>query len=138
MSNPTNVSTTPGNGLAQLFEVLQGQAGDRGVRELLDGVHAALSARLEEQAAFREQQAKLQAELDEAKRTATEQQGLLERLRQENVRLTAERDQYLRSLYALLPKEQFITTDEELAAAMREGGVSFDEIRKMLEEVQRA
>ena len=94
--------------------------------------------RQEEQAAFREQQAKLQAELDEAKRTATEQQSLLERLRQENVRLTAERDQYLRSLYALLPKEQFITTDEELAAAMREGGVSFDEIRKMLEEVQRA
>src|SRR5438874_338799 len=114
MSNPTDVNTMPGNGLTQLFRVLEGQAADRGVRELLDGVRAALSARLEEQAAFHAQQAKLQAELDEARRLLTEQQTLLERLRQENAQVTAERDQYLRSLYALLPKSEITFTEEEL------------------------
>jgi hypothetical protein len=114
MSTLSDANSPPGNGLAQLFRVLEGQAGDRGVRELLEGVRAALSARLEEQAAFREQQA------------------LLERLREENARLTVERDQYLRSLYALLPKSDITFTEEELRD-LEQNGVTLDEFLKELE-----
>src|SRR5438552_4114157 len=112
MSSPTDVHPLPGNGLTQLVRVLEGQAGDRGVRELLEGVHAALLARQEEQTAFRDQQAKLQAELEGARRTVTEQQTLIESLQKERARLTVERDQHLRCLYFYVKKEMMVTEEE--------------------------
>src|SRR5262249_238495 len=75
---------------------------------------AAPRAQREARASFREQQAKLQAELEEAKRTVEEQRARIERLEKERAGLTLERDQYLRSLYALLPRREIRFTEEEL------------------------
>src|SRR5437899_11104338 len=104
MSDTTDLTNVGGNGLTDLAQRVTEARIEESNRELIARVLADLLASAEERSQLVGQVDQLRAEL-------AEQQSLLERLRQENARLTVERDQYLRCLYALLPKEQFITTD---------------------------
>src|SRR5262245_27857820 len=62
--------------------------------------------------------------------TVEEQKQLIERLQKENANLTAERDQYLRSLYFYVRKEMSVSEEEiaflEQLDPTKENGVSFE------------
>src|SRR5262245_43552441 len=114
MSHPIEANTSPGNGLDQLVRLLREQVGDDGARELLAGAVAAFRARAKVPLPENEETVRLRADLEQTRRTVEEQKQLIERLQKEHTDLTAERDQYLRSLYALLPKADITFTPEEL------------------------
>jgi chromosome segregation ATPase len=82
----------------------------------------------------REQVARLQAELEEARKTIAELTTLNATLKEEYTRLASERDAYLESLYALTRKE-FSFTKQELED-LRNSGASLGDLIKELEEAR--
>jgi chromosome segregation ATPase len=124
MSTSANRSTTSGNGLDLIVKWLREGGESRG-KEVVAVVATELLAREAEHS-------RLQEELEAAKRTITELSGRVEQLEKERKGLMGERDQYLRSLHALLPKPDFTFTEEELRDLER-NGVTLDELIKELE-----
>ncbi len=116
---------TADNGLAQLARRLTEEVIEGRDRELIASVVTELLARGSERN-------QLQADLEQAKGTITELRTRVEQLEKERKSLTAERDQYLRSLHALLPKPDFTFTEEELRDLER-NGATLDELIKELE-----
>jgi chromosome segregation ATPase len=117
----THASANPG-GDTSPAELLE-----RTVKELLDETAA-------ERAAARAQAARLQAELEQARAAVAELTRTVEQLRQEKSELEGERDQYLRSLHALLPRPEVDFTEAELDE-LRQHGVTFDQIQRDLLEL---
>jgi hypothetical protein len=61
---------------------------------------------------------------------AADQQARIQRLEKELESLAGERDQYLRSLYALLPREEPVFSEEELRHLIHKG-IPFEEVIKL-------
>ena len=123
MSDTIDLSGMSGNGLEQAAVRLKEGRIEDGDREML-------ATALSELLPLREQLGRLQAELEETRQA-------LAQLKREQTMIVAERDQYLRSLYALLPREWYDVSEEQIEAQMREGGVTFEEIMKGIEDATR-
>jgi hypothetical protein len=125
-------TTDLGNDLANLARRLTEARIEQSDRELIARVLAVLLASTEERT-------HLLGQVDQLRAVVAEQQTLIDHLREENTLLTAERDQYLRSLYSYVRKEM-MPSEEELAFLKqldptKKNGVSFEEILKMIEEL---
>ena len=119
MSDTADRARIAGNGLEQAtIRLKEGRIEDSN-REML-------ATALTELPRLREQLACLQGQLDEAN------QALAQR-KQAQIMLVAERDQYLRSLYALLPREWYDVSDEAIEAQQRAGGVPLADFLKEIE-----
>src|SRR5262249_54315825 len=122
----------PGEPLDQVVKALTDNGLDDSGKELLNSVARDLLDRKAECDRLREQLARVQAELDEARRTAAALVGHIEKFREEKADLVEERDQYLRSLHALMPKTPITFTEQELED-LRSNGVSLEDLIKELE-----
>jgi chromosome segregation ATPase len=126
-----------GEPLDQLVKALTDNGLDDSGKELLNNVAGNLLGRKAECDRLREQLARVQAELDEARRTAAGLADHVEKLQKEKADLVDERDQYLRSLHALIPKTPVTFTEQELDE-LRSNGVTFEQILADIESIKGA
>lgn len=123
--------------LKQVMETLRDEGLEEGDWELLARIVQDFLEKRMEREDLRSQLVSLQAELAEAKRVVTELNNLTNKLREEKTYLEAERDQYIRSLQALIPKTPVTFTEKEVKDLM-ENGVTFDQILEDLKSIQGA
>ncbi|HXG12960.1 MAG TPA: hypothetical protein VNK04_24595 [Gemmataceae bacterium] len=122
--------------LGQVAERLSGvEPNDARLEEQLGSALDEFRNMRAERARSREQLARLQADLDEVRRQCEELAVLVAELRKEKTSLEWERDQYVRSLQALLPKPPPMTITEEELLELEGRGVTFDQILKDIEDL---